>query len=185
MAKSSLNAVEIVRQAWRLKRSISPKKYAERTSSLLHSSFVGVENAFKNLCLKSNVTYKNEIITFYQRYCAYVLTCDRNLTLNEYNVYEEFINFTEFVPLTFEQIISIKLKATSDSISSDAFFIRNIRPALNPKLYADLVTGLCMLALIGNNAFDQGEFYIIGCLFENGFDFCPSSWEEFKSHFNY
>lgn len=42
-------------------------------------------------------------------------------------------------------------------------------------------TGILFSFLVGRQIFDENEYYILRCFFEDdSYDYCPSTWEQFK-----
>ena len=47
-------------------------------------------------------------------------------------------------------------------------------------IYEAMVLAFCYLCLHGDKAMDENEYYILRCFFEQGVDYAPSSWQQFK-----
>ena len=115
-----------------------------------------------------------------QRIMVFLMMSDGDFLQGEYDTYVKYCNWCGIKPLSVADCKSLDSRLSANDIIQDIDLIKLFREDFNPENYQALIQGFCYLALTGDKALDENEYYIIRCFFEPGYDYVPATWEQFK-----
>lgn len=180
MAMSSLNMIENMNKAWDEKQRLDLDTYKQHCKNLITHAFVELEKMYKGYCSNKGVEYKDEIFYSFQRILVYIMKCDGEFLQGEYDAYCLICDWAGIEPLSVNDVNALYSRTTSDDVISDIDLITGVREYMNPDNYRAMVLSFCYLSLLGDGSFDENEYYIIRCFYKPGYDYVPSTWEQFK-----
>ena len=181
MAKSKINLISLMNTAWNRRQEVSVQDYQEKVKNLLSHSFVDIENLFIDWCKQNGKTYNNEVFIVYQHVFIFMMLCDGDFLQGEYDAYVKYCNWAKINPLSVEDCKKVHSNLTvKEDLTRDIHFLVSLRDSIPADNYESMVQGFCYLSLLGDKSFDENEYYILRCFFEAGYDYCPSTWEQFK-----
>ncbi len=180
MAKSRINMIDLMNVAWKRRQEFSHEEYEVRVKNLLSHSFVEYEKLFKNYCANKGQEYKEEIFIIYQHIFVFMMLSDGDFLQGEYDAYCKYCSWAGFQPLSVADTRALYNRLTVDDLVSDISVLVKLRDLIDPENYEAMVQGFCYLTLLGDKEMDENEYYILRCFFESGYDYAPSTWDQFK-----
>lgn len=181
MAMQRLNMIEQMNEAWNDKKNQDSLIYQQRCRNLMSHGFVEIEKIYKEYCNSKGYDYEDEVFYIFQRLIVFLMKCDGEFLQGEYDTYCLICNWAQIKPLSIEDVNAFYPKIQPEQIIDDINLISGLRDLMEPDNYQTLVLSFCYLSLIGDNCFDENEYYIIRCFYKAGYDYVPSTWQQFKS----
>lgn len=175
----SMNLIHLMNYAWDDKTKTNAKEYAAKFRNLLSHAYVDI--------LEKNKTMSSDYDKpFYaiQEICVFLMKCDDDFLQGEYDAYVNFCNYAGFQPLSVKDVTALHNRKTVTDLANDIAYIKSFRYYLDDNKYEALILSFCYLSLLGDNAFDENEYYIIRTFFDEGYDYCPYDWSTFKREWN-
>lgn len=180
MAKTRINMIDLMNTAWSKKNSCSSDEFAEKIKNLLSHSFVEVERIYKDYCSRNGIKYDQQVFLVYQHIFIFLMKCDGEFLQGEYDAYLKYCDWANIQPLKVERVNELYNEMSVDVLTNDIKLLVGLRDSIDPENYEAMVQGFCYLSLSGDRCFDENEYYILRCFFEDGYDYQPSDWEQFK-----
>lgn len=184
MAMEKLNMIDQMNKAWDQRQSLDYGTFKEHTKNLMTHAFVEIEGIFRDFCDQKGYEYKDEVFYSFQRIMVFIMKCDDELLQGEYDVYCKFCDWAGVEPLSVNDINALYARTEVDDVIRDIDLITGLRNDIEADNYRALVLGFCYFSLLGDEAFDENEYYIIRCFYQSGFDYVPSTWDQFKREWN-
>ena len=180
MAKQSMNMISLMNYAWDQRQKVSYETFQDQCRNLLSHAYVELDSLYQEYCKQQNL--KNEQIIFYtfQEIFVYFMLTDNDFLQGEYDTYLKYCKFANFEPLSVEDCRSLYNRTSVETLGQDIQFICSLRDTIAPDKYEALILAFCYLCLQGDKAMDENEYYILRCFFEQGYDYAPSTWQQFK-----
>ncbi len=180
MATSKMNLVNMMNIAWQRRQEYGHEEYEVRVKNLISHAFVEYERIYTDYCKEKGYTYKDEVFYIFQRLILYFQFTDGDFLQGEYDAYVKYCNWANIQPLTVADCRNLYNRLSTDDLINDIKLVNNLRDAINPENFEAMVQGFCYMALLGDKQLDENEYYILRCFFADGYDYCPSTWEQFK-----
>ncbi|MBE7088648.1 MAG: hypothetical protein E7370_03945 [Clostridiales bacterium] len=180
MAKQRIDMVALMNIAWDRRCNLSHDEYEEKIKNLLSHSFVEYERLFKAYCDEKGTEYEDEIFYIYQHIFVYIMLSDGDFLQGEYDAYCRYCKWAGIDALSVEDARALYNRLNNDEVANDIALLTNLRGSIDPENYEAMVKGFCYLALAGDKEMDENEYYILRCFFEDGYDYAPKTWEQFK-----
>lgn len=173
-----INLINLMNYVWKKRNECSSEEYKENTFNLLTHAFNGVLEVTE--IKENNEETLKEIFICFQHILIYLTKCDNDFLQGEYDVYCKFCNWSNYEPLTINEFNEVNKTLTIETMVKDIQKIKACREKMKDELYEVLVLSLCYFSLIGDQSFDENEYYIIRCFFIDNYDYYPLNWENFK-----
>lgn len=180
MGKSRINMIELMNKAWNRRQEVSHDEYEVKIKNLISHSFVEYEKIFKDYCSRNGKSYNEEVFIIYQHIFVFLMLSDGDFLQGEYDAYCKYCNWAGFQPLSVADSRALYNRLSVDDLVDDIKVLIDLREGIDPENYEAMVQGFCYLALAGDKEMDENEYYILRCFFESGYDYAPSTWEQFK-----
>ena len=135
---------------------------------------------YVDFCKTKGYEYKDEVFYIFQRLFIYFNFSDGDFLQGEYDAYVKYCGWAHFQPLSVADCRELSERLTAEEIIEDIKLINGLRDAIDPENFSSLVLGFCYMSLLGDKSFDENEYYILRCFFQDGYDYCPADWETFK-----
>lgn len=180
MAKKSMNMISLMNYAWDQRQKVSAEVYQDQCRNLLSHAYADLNALYQQYCREQNV--KNEEIIFisFQHVFVFMMLSDNDFLQGEYDAYCKFCNYAGIQPLSVADCRSLYGRTSVERLGQDINFLSQLRETIEPSKYEAMVLAFCYLCLHGDKAMDENEYYILRCFFEQGVDYAPSSWQQFK-----
>ena len=172
--------ISLMNLAWDRRQQCSVEQYEEYVKNLVSHSYVEYERMYRTYCAEQGTKYEDEIFYVYQHIFVFLMKCDGEFLQGEYDAYCKYCNWANIKPLTVDSVNKLYARLTTDDLLRDINLLVGLRSSIEAKNYESLVQGFCYFSLLGDKSFDENEYYIIKCFFEEGYDYVPSTWERFK-----
>ena len=180
MATSKLDLVKLMNIAWERRKESTAEEYEEKVKNLISHAFVEYENIYVSYCKDKNIKYNDDVFYLFQRLILWNCLADDEFLQGEYDAYCKYCSWAKINPLTVEDCKALVRRTSRDAIVADLSLITKLRDAVDPENYQAMVQGFCYMSLLGDKSFDENEYYLIRCFLKDGYDYCPSTWEQFK-----
>lgn len=175
-----MNMITHMNRAWEQKQKLDLNTYEEYCKNLVTHAYVELEKMYKGFCKEKNIEYKNEIFIIFQHIFVCIIKCDGEFLQGEYDAYCKYCEWAGFNPLLVKEVNNLYEKLSVDTLSKDIGLIVALRKYIEDDNYESMVKGFCYLSLLGDNKFDENEYYIIRNFYDQEFDYVPKDWETFK-----
>jgi hypothetical protein len=180
MAKKSMNMISLMNYAWDQRQKVSAETYQEQCRNLLSHAYVDLNNLYADYCTSEGIKNDEIIFISFQHIFVFIMLSDGDFLQGEYDAYCKYCGFAGFKPLSVADCRSLYARLTVDDLAGDIGFISKLREATEPDKYEAMVLAFCYLCLQGDKEMDENEYYILRCFFEQGYDYAPSTWQQFK-----
>lgn len=184
MAKRPMSIIAMMNFAWEQRQQYLHEEMEEKFKNLISHAFVEYEDAYKAYCASEGIDYNERIFVAFQHIIVFLTFSDGQFLQGEYDAYVKYCNWARIKPLTAEDCKSLFERLPVEDVATDIQLLTCTREFIDPDNYFSMVMGLCYFTLFGDKSFDENEFYIIKMFFEQGYDYCPSTWEQFKAEWN-
>lgn len=184
MAKQPMNIITMMDMAWEKRQELAHEEMEEKFKNLISHAFVEYESAYKAYCQSENIEYNERIFVVFQHIIVFLSFSDGQFLQGEYDAYVKYCNWARINPLSVDDCRSLFNRLPVEDILADIELLTCTREFIDPDNYFAMVLGFCYFSLFGDKAFDENEFYIIRTFFEQGYDYCPATWEQFKAEWN-
>lgn len=180
MAKQSMNMISLMNYAWDQRQKVDAATFQDQCRNLLSHAYADLTNMYNDYCARQGV--KNEDLIFYtfQEIFVFIMLSDDDFLQGEYDAYCKFCNYAGIQPLSVADCRSLYGRTSVERLGQDINFLSQLRETIEPSKYEAMVLAFCYLCLHGDKAMDENEYYILRCFFEQGVDYAPSSWQQFK-----
>ena len=180
MAKQSMNMISLMNYAWDQRQKVDAATYQDQCRNLLSHAYADLTNMYNDYCVRQNV--KNEDLIFYtfQEIFVFIMLSDGDFLQGEYDAYCKYCKYAGFQALSVADCRALYGRTSVEKIAQDISFLSQLRETIEPSKYEAMVLAFCYLCLHGDKAMDENEYYILRCFFEPGYDYAPSSWQQFK-----
>ena len=180
MARSSMNMISLMNYAWDQRQKVDAETYQDQCRNLLSHAYVELDSLYQEYCNQQNV--KNEQIIFYtfQEIFVMIMLSDDDFLQGEYDAYCKFCKYANIEPLSVADCRSLYGRTSVDKLAENINFLSKLRDSIDSSKYEAMVLAFCYLCLQGDKAMDENEYYILRCFFEAGYDYAPSTWQQFK-----
>ena len=180
MAKQSMNMINLMNYAWEQRGKVDAATFQDQSRNLLSHAYADLTNMYNDYCRRQNV--KNEDLIFYtfQEIFVFIMLSDDDFLQGEYDAYCKFCKYAGIEPLSVSDCRALYQRTSVEKLSQNIAFLQELRDTIEPDKYEAMVLGFCYLCLHGDKAMDENEYYILRCFFEAGYDYAPSTWEQFK-----
>ena len=173
----SINLIECMNFAWKKRNSLSSTEYKRQTFNLITHAFNGVYDAIDEFTGQEKF---NKLFITFQHVFIYLMKCDDQFLQGEYDVYCDFCKWCKYNSLKVEEVNNLYKKLDTNIIIEDIRLILNHRNQIGDEKYNLLVLAFCCFSLLGDQSFDENEYYIIRCFLYSDIDVFPRNWETFK-----
>ena len=173
-----MDFIALMNKAWRIKNEIGYERVQVEFKNLLSNSYVRIAEACANKLIGNREVAFNVIYKALEIVIIGIMKNDIDLLQGEYDAYIKFADSCNKKHYNSNEIRNMSL--TTDQISKAINVLTNYRYSISNEVYEGMVLAFCYLALLGDTAFDENEYYIIRCFFNSSLDYCPSDWETFK-----
>lgn len=180
MAKQRINMITLMNTAWARRQQCSANQYEEYVKNLITHSFVEYERMYKSYCVDKGIKYEDQVFYVYQHIFVFLMKCDGEFLQGEYDAYCKYCNWAKIQPLTVDAVNRVYANMSVEQIAADIRLLTGLREFITPQNYESMVQGFCYFSLLGDKSFDENEYYIIKCFFEDGYDYVPATWDRFK-----
>ena len=180
MATERMNLISMMNQAWQRKNEVSAEEFEIKVKNLISHAFVEIERMYVDFCKSKGYEYKDDVFYIFQRLIIYFIFTDGDFLQGEYDAYVKYCNWAKIEPLTVDDCKNLYNRLSTEDIVNDIKLINGIRDSIDPVNFTALVQGFCYMSLLGDKSFDENEYYILRCFFQDGYDYCPADWETFK-----
>ncbi len=170
-----MNLVSIMNKAWSYRQEFSIERLTDISRNLISHAYVDYLNVYQNKGYKANIPY-----FAYNNILISLMGTDGDYLQGEYDSYSKTCNYMGFAPFSVDKVKETYRNLTVDNISKNIQALTNYRHEISSDHYQAMVLGFCTFCLLGDRAFDENEYYIIRCFFDDGYDYCPSTWQQFK-----
>lgn len=180
MAKTKLNMIDLVNEAWEYRYKYTSESYTNLCQKLLSSAYIKIDKDYDNYCIKNNIKNEEIVFVIFQRVIISFMLTDGDFHQEEYDAYCNFCDCANIKPLTMQRCREIYNIMDVITIAQFVSKLIKSRETVDPNEWKKMILGFCCLCLMGDKAMDEDEYYILRCFFEDGFDYKPKSWENFK-----
>lgn len=170
-----MNLVQMMNYAWDKRQSNSAEELECYVRNLLSHAHVDYDRIFR-----ANGYPEDKAFYAIQTVLIFISLSDNDFLQGEYDAYVKYCNWAGIKPLTVADCRAFYERNTTQRLVDDISLLKSYRYQLGDDLYDSMVTAFCLISLLGDKAFDENEYYIIRCFFDEGIDYCPSNWEQFK-----
>ncbi len=180
MAKRKLNMIDLMNYAWEQRKEVSAETYQDQCRNLLSHAYADLSSMYSKYCDNENINNDDLIFYTFQEIFVFIMLSDEDFLQGEYDAYCKYCSFAGFQPLSVADCKALYARKTVEDLANDINFLNDLRDGINPDKYEAMVLAFCYLCLQGDKAMDENEYYILRCFFSAGFDYAPSTWEQFK-----
>ena len=170
-----MNLIELMNYAWDKRQSCNANELEDMVRNLLshsHANYDGI--------LSSNGYPEDKTFYVFQNILIYISMSDSDFLQGEYDAYVKYCNWAGIRALSVDDCKAFYNRTSTDKLSEDIYLLKSYRYHLDDNHYESMVLAFCILSLLGDKAFDENEYYIIRCFFDDSVDYCPSNWTQFK-----
>lgn len=175
-----MNLVQLMNYAWDNRYSSTAEELQENVRNLISHAYVKYDTIFRDYCARKGEVYDDRVFYAFQRIFVFVTNSDGDFLQGEYDAYVKYCNWACINPLSVDDCKALYNRTSVDVLSNDIRTLSALRDRIDDSVYEAMVVGFCFLSLLGDRAFDENEYYILRCFFKDGYDYCPSTWEQFK-----
>ena len=170
--------IELLNHAWYIKRENGNEIAQEHFKNLLSYPYVRISECFGNKYFGNSATAFNIIFKAFETVIISIMKCDSDFSQGEYDAYIKFANYCNQKYYSADEIRNMSIN--NDQLVKAINVLKSYRFSISSEDYEGMVLAFCYLALLGDNAFDENEYYIIRCFLDDEYDICPSDWQSFK-----
>ena len=181
MAKQKMNMIALMNAAWSKRQQSTAEQYEEYVKNLVSHSFVQYESMYKAYCNEKHIKYEDQVFYVYQHIFVFLMKCDGEFLQGEYDAYCKYCNWAKIQPLSVSDVNALYARMKVEDLARDINLLTGLRPSIDAASYEAMVLGFCYFSLLGDRSFDENEYYVIKCFFENGYDYVPATWDRFKN----
>ncbi len=179
--KTRINMITLMNLAWDRRKALSHEEYEIKIRNLLSHAYVECSELYEAYCKNEGKAYEDEIFYAFQRIFVFIMLCDGDFLQGEYDAYLKMCDNCNFQPLSVDDCRSLYNRMTVDDLAKQVSLLVNVlRDFIDGENYEAMVQGFCYLALAGDKEMDENEYYVLRGFFESGYDYAPSTWEQFK-----
>lgn len=180
MARSSMNMISLMNYAWDQRQKVSAETYQDQCRNLLSHAYADLTNMYDSYCKSENLNNDDLIFYTFQEIFVMIMLSDDDFLQCEYDAYCKFCKYANIEPLSVEDCRSLYSRTSIDKLAQNINFLSKLRDSIDSSKYEAMVLAFCYLCLQGDKAMDENEYYILRCFFEAGYDYAPSTWQQFK-----
>ena len=170
-----MNLKDLMNYAWRERQNKNGEQFSTACMNLCSHAYAEI-----NGIIGYNEENQQKLFIAFQHLFVFVMKADNDFLQGEYDAYCKFSKWAGYTPLKVEEVNNLYNRLSVDTLVQDINFIASFRSQIDDNKYEALVLAFCYLSLLGDSSFDENEYYIIRCFFDNGYDYCPSDWATFK-----
>jgi len=172
MGRTSLNLVSLMNYAWDRRTSDSAEYLQEQVRNLVSHAYVSIQKLAPD---------NGRVFIMFQHLFVFLIKADGEHLQGEYDAYCKFCEWAGYQPLKVEDVNSLYNRLSTNELVKDVNELKSYRDRIDGNEYQAMILGFCFLSLLGDKSFDENEYYVIRCFFDDdGYDYCPATWEQFK-----
>ena len=175
-----MNLVDIMNYAWDNRYSSADRELQDKVKNLISHAYAKYDSIYRDYFARKGEVYDDRVFYAFQRIFMFVTNSDGSFLQSEYDFYVKYCGWVGISPLSVDDCKALYARTSVDTVAGDIRTLSALRNRIDDSAYEAMIVGFCLLALLGDREFDENEYYIIRCFFEDGYDYCPATWEQFK-----
>ncbi len=181
MAKTSINMITLMNEAWAARCQETHSVFEDQTKNLLTHAFVEYENLTKRTLQQQGKSYHNGVFKIFESLMAWLMICDGDFLQGEYDAYCKFCKWAGEYDKSPDELRALCNNTPIEDVIESIQALLAFRPYISGDNYRAMVKGFCYLSLAADKELDKNEYLLLNCFFEPGFDYAPRDWEAFKN----
>lgn len=173
-----MDLIKLMNYAWDKRVNLGAETLQEHCVNLLSHAYVDMNGIYYEHCRRENRPTTNINFRVFETIMIALMKCDGDFLQGEYDAYIKFCNYCGYQYKSANEIRSMNVDF--NQVVSCIKLIISYRREISYDHYEALILAFCYLSLLGDKSFDENEYYIIRCFFEEELDYCPSDWQTFK-----
>ncbi len=174
MARSSIDFVIMVDNAYYRRRSNSLQENAELAAKLLTDGHYGFSRWFDQIAYQNGDGNEGKMFYYIQSILIYAFFNDGVIRQSEYNAYCKFCSNTGHTPKSPSEMTTHYNKFPTSEFIKGFDVLAALRDKVDSTYYHSFLYGLVLLAVNSEGQFTERAYNLFTRLLTPGYDNCPS-----------
>ena len=158
MGRTSLNLVSLMNYTWDRRTSDSAEYLQEQVRNLVSHAYVSIQKLAPD---------EGRVFIMFQHLFVFLIKADGEHLQGEYDAYCKFCEWAGYQPLKVEEVNSLYNRLSTNELVKDVNELKSYRDRIDGNEYQAMILGFCFLSLLGDKSFDEDEYYVIRCFFDD------------------
>ena len=176
----SMNLIHLMNYAWERRVEDGLETLQKHFTNLISHAYAKMSDICRREYEIQGREYNDFVFYVFQDLLVYIMKTDGDLLNGEYDAYKSFCNYAYVVPLSVNDVNALYQRKTVDDLVKRINYIKSFRREIDDNQYEAMILSFCYFCLLGDRAFDENEYYILRCFFDEDYDYCPKDWNTFK-----